>query len=157
MHSDFYQEEELKGSLSNFEQSLKYDEVKYFEIFEFEFIIDHYIISGDVENSRKAIQRALIIHPKSHEIQKRLAQVKNIEGFFEDAVRILEESFLSFGTEKDIEQLDTLLHGLKSLKNKTVCLQPISQKAKATALCMQTCIERNWRLSVQVHKYLDID
>ncbi len=61
------------------------------------------------------------------------------------------------GTEKDIEQLDTLLHGLKSFKNKTICLQPISQKPKATALCMQTCIERNWRLSVQVHKYLDID
>jgi len=61
------------------------------------------------------------------------------------------------GTEKDIEQLDALLQPLKSIKDKTICLQPISQKAKATALCMQTCIERNWRLSVQVHKYLDID
>lgn len=61
------------------------------------------------------------------------------------------------GTEKDIEQLDVLLRLLKSTKNKTICLQPISQKPKATALCMKTCIERNWRLSVQVHKYLDID
>ncbi|PKF63415.1 7-carboxy-7-deazaguanine synthase QueE [Psychromonas sp. psych-6C06] len=61
------------------------------------------------------------------------------------------------GTEKDIDQLDALLRPVKSLKTKTICLQPISQKAKATALCMQVCIERNWRLSVQVHKYLDID
>lgn len=61
------------------------------------------------------------------------------------------------GTEKDIEQLDELLHQLKSVEDKTICLQPISQKPKATALCMQTCIERNWRLSVQVHKYLQID
>jgi len=61
------------------------------------------------------------------------------------------------GTEKDIEQLDALLAQLKSVKDKTICLQPISQKAKATALCMQTCIERNWRLSVQMHKYLQID
>jgi 7-carboxy-7-deazaguanine synthase len=61
------------------------------------------------------------------------------------------------GTEKDIEQLDALLQRLKSIQNKTICLQPISQKVKATALCMKTCIERNWRLSVQVHKYLDID
>ena len=61
------------------------------------------------------------------------------------------------GTEKDIEQLDSLLAQLKSVKDKTICLQPISQKAKATALCMQTCIERNWRLSVQMHKYLQID
>ena len=61
------------------------------------------------------------------------------------------------GTEKDIEQLDSLLAQLKSVKDKTICLQPISQKAKATALCMQTCIDRNWRLSVQMHKYLQID
>ncbi|WP_028864656.1 7-carboxy-7-deazaguanine synthase QueE [Psychromonas aquimarina] len=61
------------------------------------------------------------------------------------------------GTEKDIEQLDELLSQLKSTRNKTICLQPISQKPKATALCSRVCIERNWRLSVQVHKYLGID
>ena len=61
------------------------------------------------------------------------------------------------GTEKDIEQLDALLDELDSLAEKTISLQPISQKAAATALCMQTAIERNWRLSVQLHKYLDID
>jgi len=61
------------------------------------------------------------------------------------------------GTEKDIEQLDALLSELDSLAEKTISLQPISQKAAATALCMQTAIERNWRLSVQLHKYLDID
>ena len=61
------------------------------------------------------------------------------------------------GTEKDIDQLDALLQPVKSLQEKTICLQPISQKVKATTLCMDTCIERNWRLSVQVHKYLDID
>lgn len=61
------------------------------------------------------------------------------------------------GTEKDIEQLDVLLHPLKDIQQKTICLQPISQKTKATTLCMQVCIERNWRLSVQMHKYLEID
>lgn len=61
------------------------------------------------------------------------------------------------GTEKDIEQLDELLRPVQSLQDKTICLQPISQKAKATALCMEMCIKRNWRLSVQLHKYLEID
>ena len=61
------------------------------------------------------------------------------------------------GTHKDIEQLDQLLAQLESFDDKTICLQPISQKEKATELCMQTCIERNWRLSVQMHKYLRID
>ena len=61
------------------------------------------------------------------------------------------------GREKDIEQLDELLAQLPSTAEKTICLQPISQKASATELCSRVCIERNWRLSVQVHKYLGID
>ena len=59
--------------------------------------------------------------------------------------------------EKDIEQLDKLLAQLDSIEDKVICLQPISQKASATDLCSRVCIERNWRLSVQVHKYLGID
>ena len=37
-----------------------------------------------------------------------------------------------------------------------VALQPISQKPAATALCIETCIARNWRFSMQTHKYLNI-
>ncbi|QFU22662.1 7-carboxy-7-deazaguanine synthase QueE [Shewanella eurypsychrophilus] len=59
-------------------------------------------------------------------------------------------------TERHIEDLDELLIGI-AVENKTICLQPISQKARATELAMQTCIERNWRLSIQTHKYLNID
>ena len=58
-------------------------------------------------------------------------------------------------TMSHIDQLDTLLSQLKTTKR--VCLQPISQKKHATELAIKLCIERNWRLSVQVHKYLDID
>ncbi|MBU5895165.1 7-carboxy-7-deazaguanine synthase QueE, partial [Vibrio cholerae O1] len=39
---------------------------------------------------------------------------------------------------------------------RVIALQPISQKDEATKLCIATCIERNWRLSVQTHKYLNI-
>jgi 7-carboxy-7-deazaguanine synthase len=37
-----------------------------------------------------------------------------------------------------------------------VVLQPLSQDPKATDLCIKTCIERGWRLSIQTHKYLNI-
>ncbi|KDM92322.1 7-carboxy-7-deazaguanine synthase QueE [Photobacterium galatheae] len=60
------------------------------------------------------------------------------------------------GTQKDIEQLDSLLAGVNLKKDVTIALQPISQKPRATALCIQTCIARNWRLSIQTHKYLSI-
>lgn len=60
------------------------------------------------------------------------------------------------GTEKDIDLLDALLAGASLRSDVTIALQPISQKPRATSLCIDTCIARNWRLSVQTHKYLAI-
>lgn len=60
-------------------------------------------------------------------------------------------------TEKDIEALDALLAQCEWQTPPQVCLQPISQKPRATKLAMDTCIARNWRLSIQTHKYLGID
>ncbi|PKH20005.1 7-carboxy-7-deazaguanine synthase QueE [Enterobacterales bacterium CwR94] len=57
---------------------------------------------------------------------------------------------------RDIEALDALLATLSDDKSRVIALQPISQKADATALCIETCIARNWRLSMQTHKYLNI-
>ena len=60
------------------------------------------------------------------------------------------------GSSKDIEQLDILLVGVNLKPSTIIALQPISQKERATQLCIDTCIARNWRLSIQTHKYLDI-
>ncbi|KJG34453.1 7-carboxy-7-deazaguanine synthase QueE [Photobacterium angustum] len=60
------------------------------------------------------------------------------------------------GTSKDIEQLDALIDGVTLKPDVTIALQPISQKTRATELCIETCIQRNWRLSIQTHKYLAI-
>ncbi|WP_272690518.1 7-carboxy-7-deazaguanine synthase QueE [Providencia sp. PROV152] len=58
--------------------------------------------------------------------------------------------------EKDIEELDNLLSKRTEKSAAVVALQPISQKSAATKLCIDTCIARNWRLSIQTHKYLNI-
>ncbi|MCE0558308.1 7-carboxy-7-deazaguanine synthase QueE [Motilimonas sp. E26] len=60
-------------------------------------------------------------------------------------------------TEKDIDALDALLAQCSWTIPPQICLQPISQKPRATQLAMETCIARNWRLSIQTHKYLGID
>lgn len=59
--------------------------------------------------------------------------------------------------EKHIQQLDNLLARCHQGKGKVIALQPISQQPRATALALKTCLERNWRLSVQLHKYLAVD
>ena len=59
--------------------------------------------------------------------------------------------------EAHIAELDALLAQLPDGgAGKQICLQPISQQPRATALAIRTCIARNWRLSTQLHKYLAI-
>ncbi len=59
-------------------------------------------------------------------------------------------------TEQHVNDLKELL-AEHSIKNTPIYLQPISQKSRATELAIATCIANNWRLSVQVHKYLGIE
>lgn len=59
---------------------------------------------------------------------------------------------------RHIEELDALLARLTpgQVAVKKIYLQPISQQQRATQLAIDTCIERNWWLSIQTHKYLAI-
>lgn len=69
--------------------------------------------------------------------------------------------------QKHVDELDALLKaeglvqdnavGAREGKSPLVYLQPISQQSRATELAIQTCIKRNWRLSVQVHKYIGVE
>lgn len=60
--------------------------------------------------------------------------------------------------QRHIDELDSLLARLspEQVAAKKIYLQPISQQQRATKLAITTCIERNWWLSIQTHKYLDI-
>jgi len=59
--------------------------------------------------------------------------------------------------ERHVEELDALLARLGGQLPAHICLQPISQQQRATDLVIKTCIERNWRLSLQTHKYIGIE
>jgi 7-carboxy-7-deazaguanine synthase len=59
-------------------------------------------------------------------------------------------------TEQHVDELKSLL-ALHQVEDTAIYLQPISQKKRATELAIETCIANNWRLSVQVHKYIGIE
>lgn len=59
--------------------------------------------------------------------------------------------------ERDLTNLKSLLTGMTINVDVLVCLQPISQQQRATELCIQACIENNWRLSLQTHKFIGIE
>ncbi|MEW5681631.1 MAG: 7-carboxy-7-deazaguanine synthase QueE [Pseudomonadota bacterium] len=57
--------------------------------------------------------------------------------------------------QKHIDELLQLLQHTDTVA-KLIYLQPISQQQRATELAIAMCKQHNWRLSVQVHKYLGI-
>jgi 7-carboxy-7-deazaguanine synthase len=59
--------------------------------------------------------------------------------------------------QKHVEELEALLEQSPISPNALIYLQPISQKNSATELAIETCKDKNWRLSVQVHKYIGIE
>ncbi len=57
---------------------------------------------------------------------------------------------------RDIERLKGFLGAYQLKEDTQVCLQPVSQNAAATRLCVEVCKEMGWRLSIQTHKYLNL-
>ena len=74
-----------------------------------------------------------------------------------DALKRANEIKHPVAMQKHIDELDALLAKLDGQLPEYICLQPISQQQRATDLAIATCIARNWRLSLQTHKYIGIE
>ncbi|MEP1868381.1 MAG: 7-carboxy-7-deazaguanine synthase QueE, partial [Paraglaciecola sp.] len=59
--------------------------------------------------------------------------------------------------QKHVDELDQVLSLLEDGSTPQIYLQPISQQKRATELAIKTCIARNWRLSLQTHKFIGIE
>lgn len=74
-----------------------------------------------------------------------------------DALLRANEIKHAIAMQKHIDELDTLLASVQFTKQPVIFLQPISQQTRATELAITTCIARNWRLSLQTHKFIGIE
>lgn len=59
------------------------------------------------------------------------------------------------GKKQDIDKLKELLE-TSQVTTKLIWLQPLSCKENPTKLCIEEALANNWRLSAQVHKYINI-
>ncbi len=73
-----------------------------------------------------------------------------------DAVKRADEIKMPIGRQRDIDKLNKFLVEFDVPKAKKIWLQPISQSAKAGALCLQVAAQGGWYVSVQAHKYLGV-
>jgi 7-carboxy-7-deazaguanine synthase len=61
------------------------------------------------------------------------------------------------GKQSDFDTVDSLLNEYRVKPGAQVSLQPMSLSRKATDLCLETALERGWRLSLQTHKLIEIE
>ncbi|MBF7072490.1 7-carboxy-7-deazaguanine synthase QueE [Glaciecola sp. MH2013] len=84
----------------------------------------------------------------------------NMKGGYDvrkDALLRADEIKHPVAMQKHVDELDSLLEGIKFTKQALIYLQPISQQKRATEFAVKTCISRNWRLSLQMHKYIGVE
>lgn len=74
-----------------------------------------------------------------------------------DVLRAADEIKFVVGSERDLQKLAFLLQTSRIDPRATpVLVQPLSQRASALALCVEACYTHGYRLSPQVHKYLNL-
>lgn len=66
-----------------------------------------------------------------------------------------DEIKMAVASPADIKALETALGGCRA-RERLIYLQPVSQDPAATKLCIETALERGYRVSVQMHKYLNV-
>lgn len=84
----------------------------------------------------------------------------NMQGGYamrEDALARANEIKHPIAMQKHIDELDLLLASMDQDALPLIYLQPISQQKRATELAVKTCIQRNWRLSLQMHKFIGLE
>lgn len=74
-YDSFYEEEGVYESISRFEEMVSRNDSCYFDVYEFENIIDYYLDQHNFINAISAIERGLKQHPNSVSLILRLAQI----------------------------------------------------------------------------------
>jgi len=73
---------------------------------------------------------------------------------FESVMRA-DEIKMPVGRIEDIKKLKNFIQEY-NISAKPIWLQPLSCNKKATELCVNAALENNWKVSLQIHKFLNI-
>ncbi|RLD78487.1 MAG: hypothetical protein DRJ10_10255, partial [Bacteroidetes bacterium] len=104
-------DEEVKASLSRYKDMLKNKSSYYFDVFEFEHIIDFYLNKNDVSNANNAIKYALNQHPNATSLLLKQAQAYINKGFPVKSLKLL----------KKLEKIESSNYAIFQLQGAVYC------------------------------------
>ncbi|QCI17226.1 7-carboxy-7-deazaguanine synthase QueE [Buchnera aphidicola (Aphis helianthi)] len=102
------------------------------------------IETSGIENIKCSLNTWITLSPK-----------QNKRPLYESIIRSNEIKFPILNKE-DLLYVYDILSNIRDEKKHIIYLQPINQNKQALKMCINTCIKKNWKLSVQLHKYLRI-
>ncbi len=86
---DNFEEDDFQEAVARFKKMVKSNTSKYFDVFEVEGIVDHFLEDGRIKLAKKAVEAGLRLHPASVSIKIRQAQVLMHEGKLEECLELL--------------------------------------------------------------------
>jgi tetratricopeptide (TPR) repeat protein len=86
---DNFEEDDFQEAVARFKKMVKSNTSKYFDVFEVEGIIDHFLEEGKIKLAKKAVDAGLRLHPNSIPIKIRQAQVLMQEGKLEECLELI--------------------------------------------------------------------
>jgi len=87
MNESFDDPKAAQDTVRRYERTLSHDEAAFFDLEEFEVIIDHYVTTGAFEQAQQACESALGQYPFSTELLVDRAQISAMRGDFAEAER----------------------------------------------------------------------
>lgn len=86
---DNFDEDNFEEAVARFRKMIKNHTSKYFDVYEVEGIVDHFLEDGRIKLAKKAVETGLKLHPTSVSIKIRKAQVLMHEGKLEECLDLL--------------------------------------------------------------------
>lgn len=86
---DSFEDDDFDEAVARFRKMVKTNTSKYFDVFEVEGIVDHFLEDGRIKLARKAVETGLRLHPASVSIKIRQAQLFMHEGKLEECLELL--------------------------------------------------------------------
>lgn len=116
---DLYDEGEILETVKRFNQMVKDNDVFYFDVFELEAVIDHFMDEGRLSMAEKAIETGLQLHPSALNILLKKAQLLAYQGKPEECLQLI----------RFIEKVESSNHDVFLIKGSAYCLLGNFEKA----------------------------
>lgn len=149
MRDDFdsYNDEnDYTASLDRFEKMLKANETYFFDVEEFEILVDHYLDKSDTEKAKKALDISLLQHPTSSNLKLKKAQYLAAIHKPNEALAILNALELLEPFNDEIYSVKAGIHSqlrqhLKAIESFYKALKLISEKSEQTNIKISIAFE----------------